>query len=223
MADLFAEAGAVLEVVWINILLSGDNAILIGLACRNLPDNRRRFGIVLGAGGAIALRIVFTLAVAQLLDVPYLTLVGGCFVIFLATKLPHDDAGSPEFEGKRTLLKAVLSIIVADVVVSLDNALALAAAANGSARLIILGLLVSGPTIMLGAGVIAALMKRLPALVWIGAVILGWAGGQLIARDPSLRLLNLQVPTFELWAGAVGAAAVPLVGAFVRRYKASRS
>ena len=222
MPNLVADAGAVLEVVWINILLSGDNAVLIALACRNLPDNRRRMGIVLGASGAIGLWIVFTLVVAQLLDVPYLTLVGGCFVIFLATKLPHDDPGSLEVEGKRTLLKAVASIIVADVIVSLDNALALAAAANGSARLIILGLPVSGPTVMLGASVVAGLMKRLPALVWIGAVILGWAGGQLIARDPSLRWLTLQAPTFELLAGGIGAAAVPLVGALVKRFKAAR-
>jgi YjbE family integral membrane protein len=199
--------------------LSGDNAILIALACRNLPQKQRRIGIVLGAGGAIALRIAFTLAVARLLDVPYLTLGGGLFVIFLATKLPHEDTGEPSVEGKRTLLKAVASIIIADVLVSLDNALALAAAASGSARLIILGLLVSGPTIMLGAGVIAALMKRLPALVWIGAVILGWAGGQLIARDPVLRSLTQQAPTFELWAGGAAAAAVLLIGAMVRRLK----
>jgi YjbE family integral membrane protein len=211
MSSVAGEVGAVHEIAWINILLSADNAILVALACRNLRGDQQRLGILFGAGGAIALRIAFTLVVAQLLDVPFLTLVGGLFVIFLATKLPREDSNPPQIEGSRTLLRAVISIVVADVLVSLDNALALAAAAKGSARLIIFGLLLSGPTIMLGAGLLASLMARLPALIWIGAVILGWAGGQLIARDSAFKLLGLTAPPSELWTGALGAAVVVFV------------
>jgi YjbE family integral membrane protein len=208
MSNVVAEAGAILEIVWINILLSADNAILVALACRNLPVAQRRIGIVLGAGGSIALRIVFTVAVSKLLNVPFLTLVGGLFVIYLAAELPHQDSHPPQVAANRTLLNAVASIIVADVMVSLDNALALAAAANGSTRLIVFGLLLSGPTIMLSAGLLASLMTRLPILIWLGAAILGWAGGQLIARDPAFKLLALTAPPSETWIGALGGALV---------------
>src|SRR5580658_56345 len=107
MSNVVDEVGAILEIVWINILLSADNAILVALACRNLPDKQRRIGIILGASGAIALRIAFTLLVAQVLNVPLLTLVGGLFVIFLAAKLPQQDVRPPEVSADRTLFKAV--------------------------------------------------------------------------------------------------------------------
>jgi YjbE family integral membrane protein len=211
MPNVLAEAGAIFEIVWINILLSADNAILVALACRNLPDTQKRLGIVLGAGGSIALRIVFTVGVAQLLNVPFLTLAGGLFVIYLAAKLPQQDSHPPQVAANRTLLKAVISIIVADVMVSLDNALALAAAAHGSTPLIVFGLLLSGPTIILSAGLLASLMTRLPVLIWIGAAILGWAGGQLVARDPAFKALAL--PLSETGIGAVCSAAVLLLAA----------
>ena len=190
MSNLVAEAGAILEIVWINILLSADNAILVALACKNLPDHQQRLGIILGASGAIALRIAFTIIVAQLLNVPFLTLTGGLFVIYLAAKLPHQSSDPPQVAGNRTLLKAVTAIIVADVMVSLDNALALAAAAKGSVRLIVFGLLLSGPTIMLGASLLTKLMTRIPLLTWIGAVTSVGRRSKLIARDPVFRLLN---------------------------------
>jgi YjbE family integral membrane protein len=213
--NVLAEVGAIFEIVWINILLSADNAILVALACRNLPEKQKRLGIVLGAGGAIALRIAFTTAVAKLLDVPFLTMIGGLFVIFLAAKLPHQESQPPQVAANRTLFKAVASIIVADVMVSLDNAFALAAAANGSTALIIFGLLLSAPTIMFSAGLLASLLTRLPALIWLGVGILGWAGGQLVARDPALNNL----PLSETWIGALGCAAVLLWAALSTRLR----
>jgi YjbE family integral membrane protein len=218
MSNVVAEAGAILEIVGINILLSADNAILVALACRNLPERQRRIGIVLGAAGSIALRVVFTAAIAKLLDVPFLTLIGGLFVLYLAAKLPHEDSQPPEVAANRTLLKAVAAIIVADVLVSLDNSLALAAAAQGSTRLIVFGLVLSGPTIILSAGLLASLITRLPILIWIGAGILGWAGGQLVARDPAFKLLTSFEPS-ELWIGALGSATVLLWAVFVKVVK----
>jgi YjbE family integral membrane protein len=225
MPNVLAEVGAIFEIVWINILLSADNAILVALACRNLPDRQKRLGIVLGAGGSIALRFVFTLGVAQLLNVPFLTLAGGLFVIYLAAKLPQQDSHPPQVAANRTLLKAIVAIIVADVMVSLDNALALAAAANGSTPLIVFGLLLSGPTIILSAGLLASLMTRLPVLIWIGAGILGWAGGQLIVRDPALKDFALTLPLSETWIGAFCSAAVLLwaaLGVSVKKHQSAK-
>ena len=204
----------ILEIVWINILLSGDNAILIALACRGLPEKQRRMGIFLGALGAVGLRILFTIAAVQLLDLPLLKLAGGLFVIVLAVKLPGQDAGPPKVDAKGTLSSAVQSIIVADAVMSLDNVLALAAAANGSMRLIVFGLLLSAPLIMFGARFLASVMERFPILIWTGAAVLGWAGGELIAGDPVWRRLGLMATPPEQWFGAIGVVVV-LLGAVV--------
>jgi YjbE family integral membrane protein len=216
MSNVVTEAGTVVEIVGVNILLSADNAILVALACRNLPDTQRRLGILLGASGSIVLRIALAVAVAKLLDVHFLTLVGGLFVIYLAAKLPNQGFEPPQVAANRTLFKAVASIIVADVLFSLDNALALNAAANGSVRLVIFGLLLSGPTIMLSAGLLTSLMNRLPILIWFGAAVLGWAGGQLVARDPAFKLWALTSPLPEAWIAALGAAVVILWATFAK-------
>jgi YjbE family integral membrane protein len=208
MTDNLTLIWEILEIVWINILLSGDNAILIALACRGLPEQQQRVGILLGALGAVGLRIVFTIAAVKLLDMPLLRLAGGLFVIFLAVQLPSQDASPREVEAKRTLFSAVRSIIVADAVMSLDNVLALAAAANGSMRLIVFGLLLSAPLVMFGARFLSSMMERFPILIWTGAAILGWAGGELIAGDPIWRRLSLLANAPEPLFGAIGAAVV---------------
>ena len=207
MAEVLTLSGGILEIVWINILLSGDNAIMIALACQGLPERQRRWGILLGAVGAVALRVGFTLIVAHLLHVPFLKLGGGLFVVYLAAKLPNQMSGPPKVAVKQTLLSAVGSIIVADAVMSLDNALALGAAAKGSQPLIVFGLLLSAPLVFFGARVLASLMERLPLLIWGGAVILGWAGGELIAGDPTWNWL-VPTPPSDHWTGAIGCAFV---------------
>jgi YjbE family integral membrane protein len=209
----------ILEIVWINMLLSGDNAILIALACRGLPEKQQRIGMFLGALGAVGLRILFTIAAVKLLDLSLLKLAGGLFVIVLAVKLPSQDTGPPKVDAKRTLFSAVRSIIIADAVMSLDNVLALAAAANGSMRLIVFGLLLSAPLIMFGARFLASLMERFPLLIWAGAVVLGWAGGELIAGDPVWRGLGLMAMPPEQLFGAIGAIVVLFAAVVTRRRK----
>lgn len=218
MTEILTLLWEILAIVWINILLSGDNAILIALACRGLPEQQRRNGMILGVIGAVGLRILFTVFALQLLDLPLLKLVGGLFVIVLAVKLPSQDTAAPQIDAKRTLFSAVRAIIAADAVMSLDNVLALAAAANGSTRLIVFGLLLSAPLIMFGARFMAALMERFPLLIWTGAIVLGWAGGELIAGDPVWRRLGLMATPPEQWFGAIGGVVV-LFAAVVTRQR----
>ena len=218
MTDVYALACGVLEIIWINVVLSGDNAIMIALACRGLPEKQQHLGILLGALGALVLRVIFTLAVGELLHIPFLKLGGGLFVVYLAARLPNDLGTPPKVEAKRSLLSAVRSIIAADAIMSLDNALALGAAAKGSRPLIVFGLLLSAPLVMFSARILASLMERLPILVWTGAVILGWAGGELIAGDPAWSRIELPAPP-DTWAGAAGCAVV-LGAAMTMRYRA---
>jgi YjbE family integral membrane protein len=178
---------AVGKIIWINVLLSGDNALVIALACRGLTPRHRRWGMILGAGAAVVLRIVFTGIVVTLLELPYLKLVGGLALIVIAAKLlvpeQEDEDG---VESASHLWAAVQIVVVADIVMSLDNVIAVAAAANGSVPLLILGLAISVPLIVAGAALIMALLTRLPFLVWAGAALLGWIAGEVIATDPAV-------------------------------------
>ncbi|MEH2477035.1 YjbE family integral membrane protein [Nitrobacteraceae bacterium AZCC 2146] len=178
---------AVGKIIWINVLLSGDNALVIALACRGLEPKQRLWGMILGAAAAVILRIIFTGIVATLMELPYLKLVGGLALIVIAAKLlvPENE----DEEGVKSashLWAAVQIVVVADIVMSLDNVIAVAAAANGSVPLLILGLAISVPLIVAGAALIMALLTRLPLLVWAGAALLGWIAGDVIATDPAV-------------------------------------
>jgi YjbE family integral membrane protein len=178
---------AVGKIIWINVLLSGDNALVIALACRGLEPRQRLWGMILGAAAAVILRIIFTGIVATLMELPYLKLVGGLALIVIAAKLlvPEDE----DEEGVKSashLWAAVQIVVVADIVMSLDNVIAVAAAANGSVPLLVLGLAISVPLIVAGAALIMALLSRLPILVWAGAALLGWIAGDVIATDPAV-------------------------------------
>jgi len=178
---------ALTKIIWINVLLSGDNALVIALACRGLQPKQRVWGMVLGAGVAVLLRIIFTGIVASLMELPYLKLVGGLALLFIAAKLlvpeKEDEDG---VQAASHLWAAVRIVAVADIVMSLDNVIAVAAAANGSVVLLILGLAISVPMIVAGAALIMALLDRLPALIWLGAALLGWIAGEVIATDPGI-------------------------------------
>ncbi len=192
MSGNLALAWEVFEIVWINILLSGDNAILIALACRRLPEERRRWGVLLGSLGGVALRIGFTLAIVQLLHVPLLKTAGALLLLYVAIRLPHGDHDREDVEAKPNLLGAVMSIIVADAVMSLDNVLAIAAAAHGSMQLIVFGLALSAPLVMFGAGVLLKLLDRFPLLIWAGAGVLagspaGWRRPTPFGRASTFR------------------------------------
>lgn len=181
-----------LKIIWINILLSGDNAIVIALACRALPPRQRFWGIILGAGAAVLLRVFFTVILQYVLELPWLKLVGGLLLLWIAIKLlVQDEADEADIESSDNLWGAVRTVAIADIVMSLDNVLAIAAAAKGNTALIIFGLAVSIPLIVAGATLIMALLTRFPILVWAGAALLGWIAGELIVGD-KIALLQIQ-------------------------------
>jgi YjbE family integral membrane protein len=212
-----ALAWEILEIVWINILLSGDNAILIALACRALPEERRRWGVTLGALGGVLLRIAFTLVVVELMSIPLLKGFGALLLLGLAIKLPLEEVDHSHIEAKSDLLGAVVSILVADAVMSLDNVIAIAAAAHGSMRLIVFGLALSAPIVMFGAGFLLKLLDRFPMLIWVGAGVLGWVAGDLAAGDPTWERLGLSGTQLETPMAASGCGLVLAIGAVVSR------
>lgn len=178
---------ALTKIIWINVLLSGDNALVIALACRGLQPQQRVWGMVLGAGVAVLLRIIFTFIVVTLMTIPFLKLIGGLALLVIAAKLlvpeKEDEDG---VQAAAHLWAAVRIVAIADIIMSLDNVIAVAAAANGSIVLMVLGLAISIPMIVAGAALIMALLDRLPALVWLGAALLGWIAGEVIATDPAV-------------------------------------
>ena len=178
----------ILRIIGINIVLSGDNAIVIALACRSLPPRQRVMGIILGAGAAVILRILFTVVVQQLFDVPWLKLVGGLVLLWIAVKLLlGDEADEESVRSGANVWDAVKIVAIADIVMSLDNVLAIAAAAGGHTGLIILGLVISIPLVVFGATLLTWLLGKMPILVWAGSALLGWVAGELIATEPILQ------------------------------------
>ena len=180
-------AVAIAKIIGINIILSGDNAVVIALACRSLPPRQRMIGILLGAGAAIVLRIIFTVLVNQLLGIHYLKLIGGLLLFWIAVKLvTQEEASEESVRSGGNVWEAVKIVAIADIVMSLDNVLAIAAAAGGDMNLIIFGLVISIPLVIGGATLITNLLTRYPILVWAGAALLGWVAGELLATEPAL-------------------------------------
>jgi YjbE family integral membrane protein len=210
-----------LEIIWINILLSGDNAVVIALACRSLPEGQRTLGIMLGSGVAVALRVVFTVLVVELLGLPFVKIAGGVLLLWIAVRLAGAEEPQKEVRPANTLWSAIRIIAVADAVMSLDNMIAVAAAAKGSKLLILLGLALSIPLLVFGSTLLLALLHRFPVLVWAGAGLLGWIAGDLIGSDPDLAAwLRVRWPGFDTWDGPAGAAFVPVIAWLRRRHKA---
>ena len=180
---------AVAKIIWINVLLSGDNALVIAMACRGLPPRQRLWGMAIGAGIAVVLLITFTGIVATLMELPYLKLVGGLALIVIATRLLLPDDEGDDVTVGTSLWQAVRIVVIADIIMSLDNVIAVAAAANGQLPLLILGLAFSIPIIIAGAALIMRVLDRLPILVWLGAILLGWIAGGVIATDSAVHPL----------------------------------
>ena len=219
---------ALLKIMWINVLLSGDNAVVIAMACVGLPPRQRLWGMILGAGVAVVLRIVFTVVIAQLMLLPYLKLIGGLALFYIAAKLlVPEDEDENEVQAVEHLWRAVRIVAVADIVMSLDNVIAIAAAAQGNFALILIGLAISIPLIVAGAALIMALLERYPIFVWAGAALLGWIVGETIATDPIIQGYlepRLGAEGFHyvmLFAALLGAILVLLVGGMWRRSKQS--
>src|SRR6516165_3458082 len=220
---------AVGQIIFINVLLSGDNAIVIAMACRGLPDQQRRWGIIIGAGTAALLRIVFTVILASLMMLPYLKLIGGAGLLYIAAKLvlpeEHDNS---ELAAAAHLWRAVLIVAVADVIMSFDNVVAIAAAARGDYLLLAIGLAISIPLLVIGAALMAALLERFPVLIWLGAALLGWIAGETIATDPAVasRLAafgDAAIRQVQFAGAAAGAALAVAAGGLWQRLRESRA
>lgn len=173
-----------IKIVWINIILSGDNAVVIALAARSLPPEQQRKAVLFGSGAAVVLRIALTVVAAKLLEISFLQVIGGILLLWIGVQLMSDDDGE-EGHGKNTgsMLAAVRTILIADLVMSLDNVIAVAAAAKGSMLLLILGLAISIPLVIFGSTLMIRLMERFPVIVTLGAALIGWVGGETIASD----------------------------------------
>jgi YjbE family integral membrane protein len=202
-----------LKIIWINIILSGDNAVVIALAARSLPPHQQNKAVILGSGAAVLLRILLTVVAARLLALPYLQIVGGLLLLWIGVQLLGDeDEGEGEAKEYGSMMAAVRTILIADLVMSLDNVIAVAAAAKGSMLLLILGLAISIPLVIFGSTLMIKLMERFPIIVVIGAGLIGWVGGETIVGDATLAPL-LQANHWVHYAGAAaGAAFVVLVG-----------
>ena len=236
LETLFGPAGAyavqVLKIIGIDIVLAGDNAVVIALACRTLPPRQRMMGILLGAGAAVVLRVLFTLVVQELLDVNLLKLIGGLLLFWIAVKLLiANDSSDGNYKSGTNLWEAVRIVALADMVMSLDNVLAIAAAAHGDPWLIVFGLVVSIPLIVGGATLITNLLTKYPILVWAGAALLGWIAGELIATEPVLQpamegvaeFLGVTTKTVARLLEVTGAALVCTLGYVIQRSSERRN
>ncbi|MDP3652684.1 MAG: TerC family protein [Rhodoferax sp.] len=215
---------AVGQIIMIDILLGGDNAVVIALACRQLPANLRTKGILWGTAGAIVLRVILIAFALTLLQVPYLKLVGAALLLWIGVKLlvPEGEGEHADVKGSDKLWSAVKTVIVADLVMSIDNVIAIAGAATGAGGqhqlpLVIFGLLVSIPIIISGSQLVLKLMDRFPLIITAGGMLLGWIAGTMAHSDPALLELIPQNPVWNYGWGVVGAMVVFLVGTALKR------
>jgi len=177
-----------LKIIWINIILSGDNAVVIALAARSLPEHQQKKAILFGSGAAVVLRIVLTVVAAKLLALSYLQIIGGLLLLWIGTQLlGGEDEEEGEGGEKAGLWVAIRTILIADLVMSLDNVIAVAAAAKGSMMLLILGLAISIPLVVFGSKLMIKLMDRFPIIITLGAALIGWVGGETIVSDVALQ------------------------------------
>jgi YjbE family integral membrane protein len=223
-----------LKIIGVNIILSGDNAVVIALAARSLPARQQKQAVFWGAGAAVIMRIVLTIFAVALLSLPWLKIVGSLLLFWIGIKLliPEDD--DEEIEASDQLLAAIKTILVADLVMSLDNVIAVAAAAGGSYILLILGLAISIPLVIFGATLLIKLMERFPVIITVGAGLIGWVAGEMLVADAALSgwLTGLGAEyrearpyvagwSLEIIAGVVGIAVVVALGKWLGARKES--
>ena len=202
-----------LKIIWINIILSGDNAVVIALAARSLEPRRQRQAILLGSGAAVVLRIALTVVAAKLLALPYLQIVGGLMLLWIGVQLLGEEEGCHDKASEQAnLMTAVRTILVADLVMSLDNVIAVAAAAKGSSLLLVLGLAISIPLVVFGSTLMIGLMQRFPVIVVLGAGLIGWVAGETIVGDVGLRAALGDNAWLHYAASAAGALLVVATG-----------
>lgn len=206
------------KIIWINIILSGDNAVVIALAARGLPADQQKKAIMFGSGAAVVLRIALTLVAARLMQFPFVEVVGGLLLLWIGVGLlrseeAEDDQASATKQG---MLTAIRTILLADVVMSLDNVIAVAAAAKGDMLLLILGLAISIPLVIFGSTLMIKLMERFPIIVTLGAALIGWVAGETITSDHLLATAVETHPGLHYIAAALGAVLVVTVGKYLQ-------
>lgn len=207
-----------IKIIWINIILSGDNAVVIALAARSLPPAQQKKAIMFGSGAAVLLRVVLTVVAAKLLEMSFLQIIGGILLFWIGVQLLSDDEGDEGHSNAAGgLMAAVRTILIADVVMSLDNVIAVAAAAKGSMLLLILGLAISIPLVVFGSTLMIRLMERFPIIVTLGAALIGWVGGETIVGDTALKAWMASNGWMHLVAPALGAALVVGLGKLLQR------
>jgi YjbE family integral membrane protein len=206
------------KIIWINIILSGDNAVVIALAARSLPPHQQRQAVFFGSGAAVVLRIILTVVAAKLLALPYLQIVGGLLLLWIGVQLlSDDDEGEGHSKEHGSMVAAIRTILIADLVMSLDNVIAVAAAAQGSMTLLILGLAISIPLVIFGSTLMIKLMERFPIIVVLGAMLIGWVGGETIVSDVALKDVLVANPWLHYAAAAAGAVLVYVIGKALQR------
>lgn len=203
------------QILMINLVLSGDNAVVIALASRNLPEKRRRQAVWWGAFGAVLLRCILTFVAVLILEVPYIQAAGGLMLLYIAFKLLLEDTGEVSVRGSSTLWSAIQTILVADFVMSLDNVLAIAAIADGDLALIVIGIAISIPIVVWGSGIIVTLLQKYPILVFGGSAILAYTAGEMLLRDPKLGVwLDQYLTGYQGMIPAAAAVCIMVSGVF---------
>ena len=215
------------SIILANILLSGDNAVVIALAARSLPPQQQQKAILFGSGAAIVMRIALTILAAEMLKWPYLKIIGGLLLLYIGVSLmleDDDEDGGGDDNANAGMLAAVRTILIADLVMSLDNVLAVAAAAKGNTTLLVIGLAISIPLIVFGSTLLLKIMERFPIIITVGAALLGFLAGEMLLTDPAViarfgELSHAIVNT----AGALGAALVVVIGLYLQKRHAAKA
>jgi YjbE family integral membrane protein len=213
---------ALFKIAVINVVLSGDNAVVIALACRSLPPKQQKNAFIVGTGGIVVLMTVLTAFAAWLMTIPYIQLVGSVLLLWIGTKLliPEDDDG--DLESSSNFWEAVKTIIIADIIMSLDNVLGMAGAAKGHYGMLFLGLLITMPLILFGSALLMKLMERFPVFVTIGAALIGYVAGDMVIGDLSIKdYVEAHLAFLDKYyvAGIAGALIVLIAGKVLGRKK----
>jgi YjbE family integral membrane protein len=206
------------QIIGVNIVLSGDNAVVIALAARSLPARQQKLAVLWGSGAAVVMRIALTVFAVALLTLPWLKLVGAALLLWIGVKLLIPEDGDGDIDSSDSLMAAIKTILIADLVMSLDNVIAVAAAAKGSYLLLVLGLAISIPLVIFGATLLLKLMDRFPIIITVGAGLLGWVAGEMATTDPVVKdWIDANAAWLHSGAAAIGAAFVVVLGKWLGR------
>jgi len=214
------------SIVWVNIILSGDNAVVIALAARSLPPHQQKQAIVWGSAAAIVMRVVLTIIALEMLKWPYLKITGALLLLYIGVTLMLEDGDEEGDIGNQagSLIAAIRTILIADLVMSLDNVIAVAAAAKGDIPLLVIGLALSIPLIIFGSTLLLKVMERFPIIITAGAALLGFLAGEMLLTDPALVARAGELPHWQVnVGGAIGAVLVVSLGWLLQRRRTQRS